>query len=96
MAKNNSTVSLGFMNESIHLSLLIIPILGGVSNVLLLVAFIRDPLKCFRNSGTYLVMNLSVSDCLACLLYSFLDVDPKAFRRLVAECLVCIDSFHFS
>ena len=80
MAKNNSTVSLGFMNESIHLSLLIIPILGGVSNVLLLLAFIKDPLKCFRNSGTYLVMNLSVSDCLACLLYSFLDVDPKAFQ----------------
>ena len=31
-------------------------------------AFIKDPLKCFRNSGTYLVMNLAVSDCLTCLL----------------------------
>ncbi len=36
-------------------------------NVLLLVAFLKDPLKCFRNSGTHLVMNLAVSDCLTCL-----------------------------
>ena len=46
----------------------IITILGVISNVLLLVAFIKDPLKCFRNSSTYLVMNLSVCDCLTCLL----------------------------
>ena len=36
-----------------------------------MVVFIKDPLKCFRNSGTYLVMNLAVSDCLFCLLASF-------------------------
>ena len=42
--------------------------LGVVLNILLLIAFIKDPLKCFRNSGTYLVMNLSVSDCLTCLI----------------------------
>ena len=47
---------------------IIICFLGATSNVLLLVAFIKDPLKCFRNSGTYLVMNLAVSDCLTCLL----------------------------
>ena len=40
--------------------------LGALLNVLLLVAFIKDPLKCFRNSGTYLLMSLSVSDCLTC------------------------------
>ena len=40
---------------------------GAVLNILLLIAFIKDPLKCFRNSATYLVMNLSVSDCLTCI-----------------------------
>ena len=45
----------------------IIAIFGVISNILLLVAFIKDPLKCFRNSATYLVINLTVSDCLTCL-----------------------------
>ena len=42
--------------------------LGAVLNILLLIALIKDPLKCFRNSATYLVMNLSVSDCLTCII----------------------------
>ena len=49
----------------------VVGILGVVSNALLLVTFLKDPLKCFRNSGTYLVINLSVSDfliSLVCLL----------------------------
>ena len=46
----------------------VMPVLGVVSNALLLVAFIKDPLKCFRNSATYLVMNLAVSDSLLCLI----------------------------
>ena len=45
----------------------IIAFLGAVSNVLLLVAFIKDPLQCFRKPGTYLVINLSVPDLLMCL-----------------------------
>ncbi len=49
------------------LPLITISVLGVALNVLLLVAFLKDPLKCFRNSGTYLVMNLAVSDCLMCL-----------------------------
>ena len=49
------------------LPLITISVLGVSLNVLLLVAFPKDPLKCFRNSGTYLVMNLAVSDCLTCL-----------------------------
>ena len=49
----------------------IIAFLGAVSNVLLLVAFIKDPLKCFRNPGTYLVINLSVSDLVSCLFIPF-------------------------
>ena len=40
---------------------------GVVCQVCLLIAFIKDPLKCFRNSGTYLVANLAVSDLLMCL-----------------------------
>ena len=79
MANNNTTASLEFTNVTSHFSFLIIPVLGAVSNVLLLVAFIKDPLKCFRNSGTYLVMNLSVSDCLPCLLYPSLRVYPKMY-----------------
>ena len=70
---------LEFSNESVYRSLLIIPVLGTISNLLLLVAFIKDPLKCFRNSGTYLVMNLSASDCLTCLVYLYFVVYPKPF-----------------
>ena len=54
-----------------NLPIFVIAFLGAVSNVLLLVAFIKDPLKCFRNSGTYLVINLSVSDLLTCLFVPF-------------------------
>ena len=53
------------------LPLITISVLGVALNVLLLVAFLKDPLKCFRNSGTYLVMNLAVSDCLTCLVAPF-------------------------
>ena len=68
MAENN-TVSVGY--ELIFYVFLVfhivICILGVITNTLLLVAFLKDPLKCFRNSGTYLVINLSVSDCLTSL-----------------------------
>ena len=70
MAEINTTASIG--NEFSYFSSvpgILVGILEVVSNVLLLVAFYKDPLKCFRNSGTYLVMNLSVSDCLMCLLW---------------------------
>ena len=53
------------------LPVITISVLGVALNVLLLVAFHKDPLKCFRNSGTYLVMNLAVSDCLTCLFAPF-------------------------
>ena len=33
---------------------------GIVANVMLLIAFIKDPLKCFRNSATYLFGNFTV------------------------------------
>jgi hypothetical protein len=41
---------------------------GVFMHLLLLIALLKDPLKCFRNSGTYLVGNLAVSDFLVCLL----------------------------
>ena len=37
---------------------------GVFANVMLLIAFIKNPLKCFRNSAAYLVGNLAVSDSL--------------------------------
>ena len=40
---------------------------GIISHVLLLAAFIKDPLKCFRNTGIYLIVNLAVSDLIVCL-----------------------------
>jgi hypothetical protein len=61
--------------------IIIISVLGVASNVLLLVAFIKDPLKCFRNSGTYLVMNLSVSDCLMCLFIPFFTIKGLTGRH---------------
>ena len=39
--------------------------------MLLLLAFIKDPLKCFRNSGTYFMMNLALSDMLTCIFAPF-------------------------
>ena len=65
---NTASVGDGLILYVYSVSYVVICILGVVSNVLLLVAFIKDPLKWFRNSGTYLVINLSVSDCLTSLL----------------------------
>ena len=58
---------------------IIIAILGATSNILLLVAFIKDPLKCFRNPATYLVANLAISDSAACIVISFLPFTAEKF-----------------
>ena len=50
---------------------LVICIFGAISQVLLIIAFVKDPLKCFKNSGTYLMANLAVSDFLACFFAPF-------------------------
>ena len=71
MAEDNTPSRIDVKFVYVYLPVIIISIFGAVSNVLLLVAFIKDPLKCFRNSGTYLVINLSVSDCLVCFLHLF-------------------------
>ena len=83
MAENN-TASVGDeLLYFISVPSIVVSILGVVSNALLLVAFIKDPLKCFRNSGTYLVMNLSVSDCLTCLLCLVLNIIRRIFSRSI-------------
>ena len=87
MAETNIFIDVG--NESTYLILpaVIICILGIVSNILLLVTFIKDPLKCFRNSGTYLVINLSVSDCLTCLVASFFLIRPTTNLHAILQFL---------
>ena len=35
---------------------------GVVSHLLLFICLLKDPLKCFGNSATYLVANLALSD----------------------------------
>ena len=54
-----------------HTSYFVMALFGAASNVLLLVALVKDPLKCFRNSGLYLIVNLSISDLLTCACVPF-------------------------
>ena len=77
MTEGNTASSVGNEFTYFNVPSIIICSLGVISNVLLLVAFIKDPLKCFRNSGTYLVMNLSVSDCLMCLISLAGSITPR-------------------
>ena len=68
MAEGNITTT-GLSNQYTHsnIPVIVIHIFGLTSNGLLLLALFKDPLKCFRNSATYFVINLSVSDCLTCI-----------------------------
>ena len=52
-----------------------ISLFGVVTNGLLLFAIFKDPLKCFRNSGTYFVINLSVSDYLTSFFAPVFDIE---------------------
>ena len=83
MEKTNIFAEVGQQLTSLILPAIIICILGVLSNVLLLIAFIKDPLKCFRNSGTYLVVNLSVSDCLTCLISSVVYIRGRNQNHLI-------------
>jgi hypothetical protein len=40
---------------------------GVVSHLLLFLCLAKDPLKCFRNSASYLIINLAVADFVVCL-----------------------------
>ncbi len=74
MTESNITVGVSYPYTYRDIPLTTICILGVVSNGLLLLAFFKDPLKCFRNSATHFVTNLSISDCLTCLFALFLDI----------------------
>ena len=80
MAENHSaSVGDGIIWYVYSVVYIVMCILGVVSNVLLLVGFLKDPLKCFRNSGTYLVMSLSVCDCLTSLLTVVIYITHRYF-----------------
>ena len=49
------------------ISRLISGLVGVSGNILLLFGLIYDPLKCFKNSSSQLVLNLCISDITACL-----------------------------
>ena len=55
--------------DVIFLLVYIICSVGILANLMLLIAFIKDPLKCFRNSATYPVGNLALSDLLVGLVF---------------------------
>ena len=56
-----------FKFNSTNIPDILISFFGIISHVLLFAAFIKDPLKCFRNTGIYFIVNLAVSDFVVCL-----------------------------
>ena len=67
MPEDNTTTGFSYAYTYGDIIITAIPLFGVISNGLLLLAIFEDPLKCFRNSATYFVINLSVSDCLTCI-----------------------------
>ena len=45
----------------------LICLFGIISHIILFISFIKDPLECFRNSGTYFIAQLALADFLVCL-----------------------------
>ena len=90
MAENN-TASVGYELISYVFLVfdIVICILGVITNTLLLVTFLKDPLKCFRNSGTYLVINLSVSDCLTSLLTLVFYITRRKSSNPIVYFFIC-------
>ena len=64
----NNTESVNYQLTYFTVPVFTLSLSGAILNSLLLIAFIKDPLKCFRNSATYLVTSLAISDCASCLL----------------------------
>ena len=48
--------------DSMYWSVYIVCVIGAISQTVLLVCLVKDPLKCFRKSATYLVANLAICD----------------------------------
>ena len=76
-----TTMAALYFTEDIFIPLYFVCITGIIANLMLLTALIRDPLKCFRNSSTYLIGNLCVSDM---ILPMFIMVIPYT-EHLVVE-----------
>lgn len=58
-------------------------VFGVLLQLMLLIAFVKDPLKCFRNSAVYLVANLSIVDLSVCvrgLLTIFFDPESRSME----------------
>ena len=93
MVDNNITTSFSFNFTYANLPIIVISVFGITSNILLLIAFLKDPLKCFRNSGTYLVMNLSIADCLTSLSSSILERMGLFSLPLISEFVILLFGF---
>ena len=50
-----------------YMPLYLIPVAGIFSHLLLFICLVKDPLKCFRNSATYLIANSALSDFFTCV-----------------------------
>ena len=64
---------------------------GVVSHLLLFICLIKDPLKCFRNSATYLIANLALSDFIVCttdLLYVFYGENRATVMYLMSTAML--------
>ena len=68
---NSTFVGHSWQLEFKDIPLLFLCFVGVVSHSLLLYAFYKDPLKCFKRSGTFLVINLAIADSLMCLVSVF-------------------------
>ena len=70
---------------------------GILSHLLLFICLIKDPLKCFRNSATYLIMNLALSDCIVCTLglmqMIFADADELLTVGYVSNTAILVSLF---
>ena len=84
MTKDNVTAGFSYQYTHSDIPSLAIYFLGVISNGLLLLAIFKDPLKCLKNSATYFVINLSVSDCLTCF-----------FAPVIFVISLCVASFKF-
>ena len=69
-----------------YLPMWLICLCGVISHVLLSFAFFRDPLKCFRNSPTYLVANLAASHFIICLFGPFVVVSIHWSLNIIWKC----------
>ena len=63
-----ATICLSNPLPTYHFVVRLISGLIGISgNILLLISLIYDPFKCFKNSSSRLILNLCISDIIACL-----------------------------